>query len=418
MDSDMKHRVLFVWRHNNDFDSTLPVVHAAATDPRIESVFVYVSSEELIWRGDFRVAALDKFENVDIRDIWSLVGGPAGSFGRWLCEVTGMSRGPLRKVVPRIAARLISRAKWRDNLDAMIEKVNPTIVAVDWVDVERDAPDRGPWGIAAIARWAKRANRPVVGLLHGLSLARFPSSGSNIGWSASMTRLYTESEDRRGHAIADGIAAEKLEVSGAPRFDPSWVARLGELISEAYAHRTATVNGRKNIVFFATKLVYDFDFERVIDWLQHVASIDGVRLTVQPHPRGQGRRQFRRLNKLSNCVIDMRTPASVLIRESDIVSTLVSSVICEAFVLGIPVLYPRFLNTLQTRFDEEGACIGVDSLDETEQAIDTCVRQGAPVDKYAAYLKTHVWGGRASPIGFTLDDVIALSEGMAQATVR
>lgn len=406
----MQHRVLFVWRHNNDFDSTLPIVHAAASDPRVESVFVYVSSEELLWRRDFRLETLREFDNVEICDIWSLVGGRVGSICRWICEYTRMSRGALRKIVPLIAAKIISRAGWREKLAVLVEKMNPTIVAVDWVDVERDAIDRGPWGISQIARWAKASGRPVVGLLHGLSLARFPNASSNASWSASIHRLYIESEGRRAEAIESGIPTDKLVVAGAPRFDPLWVSKIGGLITSSYARRIASANGEARVVFFATKLVYDFDFERVIDWLQHVASMDGIRVTVQPHPRGQGRRQFRRLEKLNNCVIDMHTPASVLIRESDIVSTLVSSVICEAFVLGVPVLYPRFLNTIETRFDEEGACVAIDSLDQTKQAIEICVRQGAPMTKYADFLKDHVWGGRSSPIDFTLNDMLALAD--------
>lgn len=399
--------ILFVWRHNNDYDFTLPVVHAAASSGIFDKVFVYVSSEELIWRTDFRQEILKEFQNIEFVDVWSFLGW-RGSIFRAICEYSKMTRGPFRKIIPRIASRIIARSGWREKLGLFIQNADPTLVAVDWVDVERDSKTSGPWGISLVAEWAKQRGRPIVGLLHGLSLATFESR-ANYVWSKSVQRLYIESETHRADVIAGGVPPQKLVVAGAPRFDRSWIDRVNSLITRKLGGKIEKKTGT-NIVFFATKLVYDYDFERVIDWLVHVCSIKDVNLVVQPHPRGQGKRQFHRLSRLKNCVIDMHTPAAILIRQSDIVSTLVSSVICEAIVLGLPVLYPRFLNTISTRFDEEGACIPLNSKEETEGAIDRCLKLGVPAESYANFLERHVWGGQPSPISFTLDNMISLSK--------
>ena len=256
-----------------------------------------------------------------------------------------------------------------------------------------------------IAAWARDHARPTVALLHGLSLADFPAEPAVL--SATFTHLYTESEHHRAALIAKGYDPANLIVTGAPRFDPDWVGLLDRVLAERGLTRGRRP-GVTTVVFFATKLVYDFDFERVVDWLDLVAGLPGVRLIVQPHPRGQGKSRFRRLTRHASCVIDMETPAAILMRDADVVSTLVSSVVCEAIVMGRPLLYPRFLNTLSTRFDEEGACIVAGSMEETAQALAACVETGVPAEAYARFLAHHVTGGHASPIAVTIDDMRAL----------
>lgn len=404
----MGRAILFVWRHNNDFDSTLPVIYAAARSGVFEAVNVYVSSEDLLWRTDFRIGILDGMPNVRIFDIWQLVGNPIGAAARWLCELSRMSRGPLRKILPKFAKSIISHSRWRKNLHSTLEEINPEMIAFDWVDITIDRRNEGPWGIRTIAEWAKQKRRPFVGLMHGLSLASFPHATSAM--SSDFYRLYIESEFRFTQMIASGFPAEKLCIAGSPRFDKFWIDLLGKRIEE---YRLSKANSDvKTIVFFATKLVYDYDFERVVDWLNRIAAIPGIRLIVQPHPRGQGKSGFRRLRRHSGCIIDMKTPAAILIREADIVSTLVSSVICEAVALNIPLLYPRFLNSIPTRFDEEGACIVVEGMEDTEAAIKRCLEGGISKDAYERFLNRHVWGEQQSPIATTLGDMRSIIDRM------
>ncbi len=315
-----------------------------------------------------------------------------------------MTRGPLRKIFPRIARTIISRSAWRNQLLITIREIDPALIAFDWVDLSWDRPDQGPWGIKSIADWAKSNRRPVVGLMHGLSLASFPNGANSL--SHDFSRLYIESEFRYKQMAEADFPQEKICVAGAPRFDKSWVDLLGKAIAtQSLARHDHQI---KTIVFFATKLVYDYDFERVIDWLDRVATVPGIRLIVQPHPRGQGKSSFRRLRRHPGCIIDMTTPAPILIREADIVSTLVSSVVCEAIVLGLPLLYPRFLNSLSTRFDEEGACIVVERMEDTEAAIRRCLEEKIPWEAYKRFLDRHVLGGQQSPITATLNDMLLI----------
>lgn len=393
--------ILFVWRHNNDFDSTLPMVYTAATSTAFETIYIYISSEDLLWRTDFRIGILDGMPNVRIFDIWHLVGNPVGAVARRLCELFRMSRGPLRKILPKIARKIISRSSWRKNLQETLEEINPELIAFDWVDTTLDRPHEGPWGIKTIAEWAKLKRRPFVGLMHGLSLASFPNATNAM--PLDFRRLYVESEYRFRQMTAAGFPAEKLCIAGSPRFDKFWVDLLGKRIASKDLAKTD--HDVKTVVFFATKLVYDYDFERVVDWLNRIAAIPGIRLIIQPHPRGQGKSGFRHLRRHAGCIIDMKTPAAILIREADIVSTLVSSVICEAVVLGIPLLYPRFLNSISTRFDEEGACIVVEGIEDTEAAIKRCLEKEIPQEAYERFLNHHVWGEQQSPIATTLEDM-------------
>lgn len=391
--------VLFVWRHNNDFDSTLPLVHAIATRGIAERVFVHVSSPELAWRDDFRTPLVADLPNVEIFDIWSLVGGLLGTAVPALAKLLGGHKGPLRKLLPKLEARAILASDWRARLMAKIEAIDADLVAFDWVTPANCDPVKGPYGIREIHDWAKAKGRPTVALPHGLSLATFPAGGDDLGRLFDQVQI--ESTFHRDAKIAAGWSGDEVVVTGAARFDPAWIDELDRRIATAGLTR-APAPGRITIVFFATKVVYDFDFERVIDWLDRMAAMPEVRLVVQPHPRGQGKSRFARLMRRANVVVDMTTPAAILMREADVVSTLVSSVVCEAVAMGKPLLYPRFLNTLSTRFDEEGACVVVESMEDAEAAVKRCVEAPIPREAYDRFLAAHVRGGEASPIAASI----------------
>ena len=176
----MSSSVLFVWRHNNDFDSTLPVVHRMATCGAVDRVVVYVASAELLWADDFRIDVLRDLPNVEIFDVWSLVGGRLGAAMRALCHRSKMSRGPLRKLLPKLVARVVAASRWRDRLAEKLDALAPALVAFDWVDPSKTSDRKGPWGIAEIAAWARDHARPTVALLHGLSLARSEEHTSEL----------------------------------------------------------------------------------------------------------------------------------------------------------------------------------------------------------------------------------------------
>ena len=211
--------------------------------------------------------------------------------------------------------------------------------------------------------------------------------------------------------IEAGVPEERISVCGSPRYDPAWVERV--VAELGGGDSDPPDDGRVPIVFFATKKVYDFDFERLMGWLGHVAAHPRVDLVIQPHPRGQREATFASLARLPNVTVDAKTPASLLIDRADMVSTLVSSVMVEAVVRGREILYPRFANTVTTRFDEAGACVALERMEDTHAAIDAFLAgERVARENCDAFLRETAWGG-GDP-----DTIARVCAGMTQIAAR
>ncbi|MEZ5791972.1 MAG: hypothetical protein R3D34_14725 [Nitratireductor sp.] len=117
-----------------------------------------------------------------------------------------------------------------------------------------------------------------------------------------------------------------------------------------------------------------------------------------------------------NVTIDRKTPATVLIGRRGHGITLTSSVMVEAVLRGREILYPKFCNTVVTRFEEKGACITLEKLEESHPAMDNYLAgKRVPRENYEAFLEETAWGGKGpDTIKRICDRLAAMAQGQTR----
>lgn len=380
-------KALFVLRHNNDFDSMASVIDGWVRLSDHHRAIVYVTSPNLKWRGDYRTAMLEETGQVSFSDLWAVAGLGNGGYlaERW--QANKPDERFTRRML-HVATELRAVPGFSSKMTKFMDEFSPDIIAFDSIRVRSRRKLFDFFGYQEIFAWSKKNARPLVSLPHGLLLFSYEEK-TEKDWT-SYDAIFVES-DRKKAIFSDGVANNVI-VSGAPRYDPSWVRRIADRLA-ADAPEPAAKRNKVNIVFFATKEAKYFSFPDLLAWLTHLAEHPDVELVVQPHPRGQRQSAFSSIANLPNVHIDPHTPASSLIGKADIVSTLVSSVVVEAIVREREVLYPKFLSAAETQFDEVGACIALSSIDETHFAIDK-YQTGYRLSRnnYDEFLRRFVYG--------------------------
>lgn len=391
-------KALFVSRHNNDYDSLAPVADGwVDMAPGNQAIF-YFPTPEIRWRNDFRTAMLRQRGRIAFTDLWDVSG--SGASGRWLAAMwagVDANRRIRRKALQFLTEPVVA-PRFAAGLRALLDCESPDIIAFDWYSPPARRARFSYFGYQEILAWARARNVPVVSLPHGLVLYDRPQErAARMG---AYHTLFVESGERKATLQRLGGELPEIFVAGSPRYDPRWVDKVARQLNAAGPAGPAGSAGGEgdpdtlNVVYFGKKQVYEFDFASQNAWLAHLAAHPRVRLTIQPHPRGQKDRAFAALAGLPNVTIDARTPASALITRARMVSTLTSSVMVEAVVRGREILYPKFFNTVVTRFEEKGACVTLESMEDTYPAIDRYLAgERVPRQNYEAFLKETAFGG-------------------------
>ncbi|MEM7462682.1 MAG: hypothetical protein AAF362_08360 [Pseudomonadota bacterium] len=380
-------KALFVLRHNNDFDSMTSVVDGWVRLSDHHRAIVYVTSSDLKWRGDYRTAMLEETGRVTFFDFWTVAGLGNGGYLAEHWQTNKPDERVSRRIL-HVATELRVAPGFSSKMTKFIDELSPDIIAFDSIRIRPRRKLFDFFGYQEILAWSKKNARPLVSLPHGLLLFSFEEKNKK-DWT-NYDAIFVES-DRKKEIFSDGVA-DKVIVSGSPRYDPSWVKRIADRLA-ADTPEPSAKRDKVNMVFFATKEAKYFRFPDLLAWLAHLASHPDVELVVQPHPRGQRESAFSSIANLPNVRIDPYTPASSLIGEADIVSTLVSSVVVEAIVRKQEILYPKFLSAAETQFDEVGACIALSSMEQTHPAIDKYQAGNRVARKnYDEFLRRFVYG--------------------------
>ena len=403
-------RALFVARHNNDYDSIVPIVdHWARTG---NEALIYFPTPQIRWKDDFRTAILRQYSNVRFADLWDM--GAHSGLAQWLSQqwktVTPETRAK-RKFLQIVTENALAR-RYEMGIAAMLDDFRPQVICFDWYSVPAKRPRFGFYGYQPIMRWAVARAIPTVALPHGLVLFD-PPKGETTNM-AMYSMMFVESEQRRKTLLSSGGELCEIAVTGSARYDPTWVEKIAAKLDQLHP-AMQRARHKINIVFFGTKQVYEFDFAEQNRWLIHLSQHPEVELVIQPHPRGQKMSAFAALAGRPNVTIDPKTPATVLISRADMVSTLTSSVMVEAILRGREILYPKFCNTVVTRFEEKGACITLEKLEDSHPAIDNYLAgKRVPRENYEAFLEETAWGGKGpDTIKRICDRLAAMAQGQA-----
>lgn len=383
-------RAVFFTRHNNDFDTLVAVADAWVAAAPDNEALIYVATPALKWKNDFRTRMLRANPRIAFTDIWQVAGRAIGGPVDRLWQANKPDDRLERRLL-EWATEAIVRPGFNAKLIAMLEAYDPDIVAFDWWNVP---PRRKPFdhfGYQATIAWKQSKGVPLISLPHGMMLYEGRSQAL-FTWATPYDRIFMENDRRKAKFLKGGHPDSQIAVCGAPRYEPQWVDRL--LVELRGPEPQKRDDGLAHVVFFDKRHAFYFDFTEHLQWLTHLADHPRVRLTIQPHPRGQKLASLRPLMGHPRIAIDAETPASLLIDRHDIVSTITSSVMVEAVIRGREILYPKFLSTVTTRFQEAGACIALESLADTHTAIDRFLAgERVPRPVYDGFLREVAFGG-------------------------
>lgn len=398
-------RALFVVRHHNDFDSVTPVIDGWVHLSSCNSALVYFANPAVKWRDDYRTNLLRDTGRVGFTDIWQIAGqGDGGAIARSWARNSADDHF-LRKLL-QIATEARVLPGFSAKITRLLDDFDPHIVAFDWYSVPSRRKSLGLFGYQESLAWVRSHRRPLVSLPHGLMLYSHPGSQCRI--TTPYDAVFVES-DRKKELLE--CCSRKVIVAGSARYDPKWVKRIAEVLECGQDLRSRKTS-KTRVVFFATKPKQFFQIQELLAWLRHLAMHPDVELVVQPHPRGQKRKAFSSIAAMKNVIIDSCSPASWLISQADLVSTVVSSVVVEAAIRKRELLFPKFLTGNDTQFDETGACISLRKIQDTHAAIDA-FRAGkrVPRTNYETFLDRFVYGnGGRNTIARLCTDMTQLAE--------
>nr|CRH06475.1 Protein of unknown function [Candidatus Magnetococcus massalia] len=399
-------RVLALARHNNDIDFMTPVLDQLTCQEGIE-IYYLLTSFELSVENDWRLRHLQSYPSVQVVSVWDILPKRfLDNLFKWLSSLPhslgGVGWGK-RKIYKIVSIYLRGRP-WAERVQLFMESLSPSMVLCDWMNpLHNRAQKYPPYTYADIYQWSISHKVPCFSLPHGLMLFDLPRNNDFL-FSDFFSITFVESEQRKKVLVGNGENPQKIIVSGAPRYDEKWIS-----FTQSMAHRMPSFLKKDHfvIVFFATKLVYNYDFEKLLEWLLELGGSENVQLIVQPHPRGQKKSAFSPLFSHPSIIVDDQTPAMELIHHAQAVSTLVSSVVVDAIVQDKPVLYPKFLHDKVTRFEEAGACYQLNDMTETRAAVKQLQSGWKPLSTNRAnFLRDTVFGaGRQQVVELILKEL-------------
>jgi len=167
----------------------------------------------------------------------------------------------------------------------------------------------------------------------------------------------------KDYMILKGLNEEQVTVTGAPNYDA-----LTELESKEDLRRELGLPENKPLVTFATQGFSDQIRRKLIfEVLKSMKKLDEVLLVIKPHPREKPK-LYRNLLKEFNAdissdkiVLMPGVNTSKLVKASDLLLTVHSTVALESNVIGTPVVTLNFTAEKDLFYSQEGGAVGVEN---------------------------------------------------------
>lgn len=196
--------------------------------------------------------------------------------------------------------------------------------------------------------------------------------------------------------VAWGMDAAKLTAAGSLRFLPSWIHFNRSLIDNTALTKSSS---RKNYcaVFFLPHWRYNVDYEATIALILRIASIPEIEIYVKGHTRGDSVASSTINQQKSFPLLHWNCPeeSPVLIQRADVVVNFGSSIAIEAISTGVNVIYPKYLHSNQTIFDDSGAVFTAETEDQVVDFLDKlkCGQLAQPSEtQVQQFIKSEVFG--------------------------
>tara|TARA_Y100001934_G_scaffold282663_1_gene397533 strand:- start:1794 stop:3011 length:1218 start_codon:yes stop_codon:yes gene_type:complete len=378
-------RALFLIRAYNDLDHIAPVVWKMASAG--SEVAYLLTGED--FSGDYRINLLHQ---VGARRLRS-------------ATIEVYDRKLRQKIRPTALRSLVDWILAVSFGCLLLKRCHVGCVAVEWGGAIGRA--RAPFFLRA----ARLMNLPTLSIPHGYHtwldndfndvsrdtglLPQFPDRNR-------YTRYVVQSENIKRYCEESGIRKEKLDVLGSARFCKEW-SDLNRAMCVANNKQTAFRDGQNLVVlFFLNHWNYNVDRERCLNLLKAISEEKEVTLIIKGHTRGRESgalsvSEEKSLDRFGNVVYpDDELHSPYLIEQSDVVIVYGSSICFEALRQGRMVIWPRFVCSNRTIFNEgeivthaEDECTVIKKI----RAAVNGVRSVPTQKNLESFFRIHVEGG-------------------------
>jgi len=213
----------------------------------------------------------------------------------------------------------------------------------------------GPVPSRTFATVAGKFRVPTILLMHGIhppTKIYIPTCKYVAVWGPKF----------KDYNISNGLNKEQVTVTGAPNYDA-----LTKLESKEDLRMELGLPESKTIVTFATQ---PFSEQMRREWtyavLRSMKQLNEVLLVIKPHPREDPKFYSKFLRECDAGIspdkikLMQEVNTSKLIKASDLLITVNSTVALESNVIGTPVLTLNFMEEKDPFYSQEGGAIGVE----------------------------------------------------------
>lgn len=176
------------------------------------------------------------------------------------------------------------------------------------------------------------------------------------------------SQHHASWAMRHGFSREKISVLGSTRFCPEW-QRINLQLLQPFKPK-GSESKRLKVVFFIPHWTYNVNADEVYRALFCLASDSEIYLVVKAHTRGAWSIRAQFFESLSNVELNSSEPSPSLVRWSDVVVNVSSSIAFEAVIQGRPVIHARWCHDNQTIFDNELVFHVANDIDQFSELIE------------------------------------------------
>jgi hypothetical protein len=361
----MQHPWLFVLKSSPDIDNISPVIWRCLEAG--ESVLL-LFEKKYDYKKDFRINFLLSFSNLRVLKI------PFSQFDSkfWHKILRFFFNFYILKYLLVYHKISISIFEWGEGIE---EEINVSLLQKTKLNFFSPI-------VKQLKRVSKSLGIPTVALPHGtstkLSLVKskhvIETMNTNNGKLPfadrdSYTKYIFAAEYHMKDILSNSnMSGKNTEVWGAVRFSQSWLKKLYEITPHFDINFSKSANLKK-VLFFTPKWHNNVDRNATISLLRAISNLDGILLLVKTHPRKGhselSKTELESLNLTNTIYIENEVPSTSLVKITDILIEIDSSIAIDALLLGKLFIHPKYLHKdVQMIYDIWGGPLEAKSQEE------------------------------------------------------
>jgi hypothetical protein len=359
-------KLVFFIRAFNDVDHITPLLDKLLYEKK-HNIYVFCTTQSFKYNENHNIKYLNKKYNLVVKNLFNI---DEASFRFILyslilkkIETSSFLNKYLRYWHPYRAKILvyIYRTMPSEYLKQVFD-LNPDALIFDWTSAFV-YPQR------AFVEKTKELNISTYCLPHGILAYtnKYPTKKRVLATQNSdlfydYYLFYGESEQ---YLLDRGVPKKNIYLIGSMRYSREWMEIYKTEIIDY--NKSLSDNGKDNlkVVFFLSQHIYNVDETKLMETLQALSKLENVTVILKPHTRGMST-DF--LNGLG-FVIDDDTSSVLLSDWCDVAILYGSSIGLQILADNKILIYPNFIDTNTSIFDNYKACVKVESVDELRNLI-------------------------------------------------